>query len=73
MNNQPFFENSGTKKKLTVNQLAHYLGISPKTIYGYTYRGIIPFEKVGPRLIRFDLEKIDQWILQNQKENFNGD
>jgi excisionase family DNA binding protein len=56
------------KKRLSVKELADYLGVAPKTIYGWVYKGLIQPERVGPRLIRFDLEKIEQWILQS-KEN----
>jgi excisionase family DNA binding protein len=57
------------KKRLSVKELADYLGVAPKTIYGWVYKGLITPEKIGPRLIRFDLEKIEQWIL-HAKENF---
>jgi excisionase family DNA binding protein len=54
------------KQRLSVKELADYLGVSQKTIYGWTYRGIIPFEKIGPRLIRFDVEKIEKWISEQK-------
>jgi excisionase family DNA binding protein len=66
-----FFENSvGTKAKLlSVDELAQYLGVSKKTVYGWVYRHWITPERIGPRLIRFNLEKIEQWIAsQNAKE-----
>jgi excisionase family DNA binding protein len=49
------------KQLLDVKQLAERLRVSPKTIYGWVYRGIIEPERVGPRLIRFDFEKIEKW------------
>ena len=63
-----FFHNRIDKKLITVNQLAEYLGVSPKTIYGWHYRGLITAERVGPRLIRFDREKVAEWV-SNQGEH----
>ena len=63
---EPLFENR--EQLLSINQLADHLTVSPKTIYGWIYKGLIPFVRIGPRVIRFDRRKIDEWILQNQKE-----
>lgn len=67
---QKFFENRESKKKfVSVNGLASHLDVSPKTIYGWIYRKLIPFQKIGPRLIRFDLQEVEQWIAsQSAKE-----
>lgn len=65
-----FFDNfRGGKKLITVNELAQFLGVSPKTIYGWHYRGLINAERVGPRLIRFDLEKVMQWISNKKGDS----
>lgn len=58
------FEN---KKRMTIDELSQRLQVSRKTIYGWTYRNLIPFDRIGPRLIRFDLEKIEHWIAEQQK------
>jgi excisionase family DNA binding protein len=60
-----------SKQLLNINQLAAYLGVSVKTIYGWIYRGIIEPERVGPRLIRFDVEKVERWI-SSKVGNQNG-
>ncbi len=68
--NESFSENriaEKTKKRLSVKELADYLGVAPKTIYGWIYKGLIEPERIGPRLIRFDLEKIEQWILHSKE------
>lgn len=70
--NEKIFDNfRGGRKLLTVNELASFLSVSPKTIYGWHYRGLIPAEKVGPWLIRFDAEKVMRWI-SNRKEIQHG-
>lgn len=66
MTQPKLFENLSTL--LTVDQLAQWLGISPKTIYGWTYRGLIPFERIGPKMVRFRREEIDRWLASNRKE-----
>lgn len=65
----PFFENPETQQKrhLSVNELAQHLRVSPRTIYGWVYRRLIPYQKIGPRLIRFDVEEIERWILQKRR------
>jgi len=68
-----FIENSGkTQTYLTVQELADQIRVSPKTLYGWVSRGKIPYMKFGQRVLRFNKEKIDRWILQNQKENSYG-
>ena len=59
------FENRIAKKLLTVDELALKLGVSGKTIYGWIYRGLIKPIKVGPRLVRFNENEVEQWISKN--------
>lgn len=61
---KPIYENRivRTKRFLNVKELAIFLNVSAKTIYGWVYRGIIEPERIGPRLIRFDVEKVERWI-----------
>jgi excisionase family DNA binding protein len=51
------------EKLLTVPELATYLSVSQKTIYGWTESGYIPHIKVG-RLVRFDLAKVQIWLSE---------
>ena len=53
------FDNS---EYLTIKQLSALLEVSEKTIYGWTYRGLIPYHKVGPRLVRFKKQEIERWL-----------
>jgi excisionase family DNA binding protein len=59
-------EVSNEKKFLTVDELARLLGVPKSWIYDRTYRNEIPHYKLG-RLLRFDLEKIQKWLENNEK------
>lgn len=60
------FEN---KKYITAIELAQFLGVSKKTVYGWAYRGLIQPKRIGPRLIRFDLREIEEWISQTKGDS----
>lgn len=60
------FEN---KRFVTVNELALILGVSKKTIYGWVYRRLINPKRVGPRLIRFDLDEIEKWTSKKSEDS----
>ncbi len=64
-----FFDKSQQKVFLKADDLASRLGVSKKTVYGRIYRRLIPFKKIGPRLIRFDPNDIEQWILQTKEKS----
>lgn len=49
---------------MSVKETATYLGLAPDTIYSMVSQRRIPFVKVG-RLVKFDVELLDQWIKQN--------
>ena len=62
-----FFEKSG--KYVSADFVAEYFNVSRRTVEGWTYRGLIPSIKINGKLVRYDLEKIEQWIAsQNAKE-----
>jgi excisionase family DNA binding protein len=46
---------------LTIRDVAEYLKVTEKTVYGLAQKGIIPGFKVGGQW-RFKREDIDQWI-----------
>jgi len=54
-----------SKKVLTVNELAEYTKLSKSFIYKLTQTHRIPFSRPNGKLIFFDREKIDQWLLSN--------
>ena len=49
---------------LNAAELAELLNISPKTVYAYVSRGLIPFIKIESN-VRFSLQAIRAW-LQNK-------
>jgi excisionase family DNA binding protein len=55
---------------LTPAQLCEWLGVSMKTVYGWTSRREIPFIKLG-RLLRFDREVIEAWLAAKKVPVFD--
>lgn len=53
------------KSVLSVEELSHYTGFSVDYIYKLTYNKIIPFSKPSGKVLFFDREKIDAWLLSN--------
>ncbi|MDI6715981.1 MAG: helix-turn-helix domain-containing protein [Actinomycetota bacterium] len=51
---------------MTVKDVAKYLGLSERTIYGMIKRGEIPYVKAGRRY-RFSQEKIEEWLRGESK------
>ena len=54
-----------TKRLLTVNELAEYMGTTPKSIYTLKCKGKIPKACVIKRgkSLRFDIIEVDKWII----------
>ena len=58
-------ENKGNdrdEKLLTIADVAEMLRVSPKTIYNWAYRNLIPRIKLGRGLLRFRRADILLWI-----------
>ncbi|PID38747.1 MAG: DNA-binding protein [Proteobacteria bacterium] len=55
---------------LTIREVAEYLKVTEKTVYGLAQKGKIPGFKVGGQW-RFKREDIDQWI-EDGKEAATG-
>jgi excisionase family DNA binding protein len=55
-----------TMSAMTVQDVAEYLNVDPKTVYRMVKRGELPGFKVGGSW-RFHKEDLDAWILK-QKE-----
>lgn len=53
-------------KPLTLNELAHYTGLSKSTIYKLTSEGKIPHYKPCGKIIYFDKKEVDKWLLNNR-------
>jgi len=47
---------------LTIDDVAAMLRVSPKTIYNWAYRNLIPRIKIGRGLLRFRRDDILLWI-----------
>ena len=52
-----FFENFWT-----VTDLVEHLKVSPKTVYDWVHRRVIPFHKIRGRLLRFRPSEIEKWL-----------
>ena len=54
-----------TKRLLTVNELAEYMGTTPKSIYTLKCKGKIPKACIVKRgkSLRFDIIEVDKWII----------
>lgn len=57
------------KKVLSFNEACEYSGISRSYMYKLTARGEIPFSKPRGKLIYFDKEKLEQWLLSHQSKS----
>lgn len=57
------------KKVLTFDEACDYTGISRSYLYKLTSAGDIPFSKPNGKIIFFDKEKLDSWLLQNKRKS----
>ena len=56
-----------TEQLLTVQQVAEMLGLTVPTLYGFTHRNEIPFNKKGKRLI-FLKQEIINWVKEGRRK-----
>lgn len=55
------------KKRLTDYEgLSAYLTIPKSTLRARVRNNSMPFIRLGPRLVRFDLDEIDGWLASNR-------
>lgn len=54
------------KKALTVDEVAAYTGLSKSYLYKLTSKGGIPCYKPRAKMVYFDRDEIDTWLLQNR-------
>jgi len=52
------------QKFLSLNQVAVYLGLSPKTLYTWVEEKRIPAYKLG-RVWRFNIDEVDNFVRAN--------
>ena len=58
-----------SKKVLTLDEACAYKGISRSYMCKLTARGDIPFSKPRGKLIYFEKEKLDQWLLSHPSKS----
>jgi len=49
-----------------VSEAAHYLRVSPNTIYKWTSQGRIPYRKVGTKKLSFCRDELDRFIASRR-------
>lgn len=58
-----------TKKVLNFDELVEYTGLSRSYLYKLTALAIIPHSKPTGKVLFFDKEKIDKWLLDNSTKS----
>ncbi len=53
------------KRLLSIDEMADFLGVRPKTIYAWVHTRKIPHFKIG-RLVKFDLNDIRAWLKERR-------
>lgn len=64
----------GLKSILNVEELAEYTGFKKSYIYKLVHENLIPYSKPNGKVLFFDRQKIDEFLLQNaskSKEEIN--
>lgn len=54
-----------TDRWLSVQEIAHYLGISKETVYRWLDSKKIPAHKIGKQW-KFKTSEVDQWVLTGE-------
>lgn len=57
------------KKVLNFEEACDYTGISRSYMYKLTSGGIIPHSKPNGKVIFFDKDKLESWLLQNHRKS----
>ena len=59
----------GAKKVLTFDEACDYTGISRSYLYKLTAAGKIPHSKPNGKLIYFDIDRLNTWLLRNDRKS----
>ncbi len=59
------------KRVLTFLEGCKYLGFQPSYVYKLTSARVIPFSKPNGKCIKFDINKLDDWLLSNESITIN--
>jgi len=57
------------KTVLTFDEACEYTGISRSYLYKLTSLNIVPFSKPNGKLVYFEKDKLDEWLLQNRSKS----
>lgn len=57
------------KRVLTFDEACDYTGLSRSYLYKLTSSGVIPHSKPNGKVIFFDKEKLNQWLLKNARKS----
>ena len=52
-----------TKKVLTFEEAANYMGMSKSCLYKMTSQKIVPHYKPNGKLIFFELDELERWLM----------
>ena len=61
---------TANKEVLTFEETCDYTGISRSYLYRLTASGNIPHSKPNGKMIFFEKEKLNKWLLKNQRDVF---
>ena len=56
------------KKLLTTTELAKFYGVGRESIRLWRSKKDFPFQKLGPKSFRYDLEEVQQYFKNNAKK-----
>ncbi|EIJ37292.1 MULTISPECIES: helix-turn-helix transcriptional regulator [Galbibacter] len=59
----------GSKKVLTLEEACDYTGISRSYLYKLTAAGNIPHSKPNGKMIFFDIDRLNGWLLRNDRKS----
>ncbi|PQJ09614.1 DNA-binding protein [Flavipsychrobacter stenotrophus] len=60
------FQMRTSKRLLSVDEVACYLGVSKSCIYKWTHQRIIPHSKIQGKTLFFERHQVTRWAMQNQ-------
>lgn len=59
----------GSKKVLTLEEACDYTGISRSYLYKLTSKGEIPHSKPNGKMIFFDIDRLNKWLLRQHRKS----
>jgi excisionase family DNA binding protein len=53
---------------LTVDEIAEFIQVKPKTIYNWVSMGMIPCIRRHRGFVRFKIEKVEKWLSEFEQK-----